>query len=207
MNMIKETRQDMKNIKKSSLQHCFSPDKVTNDLWNWSEHLERLGIFFIVGSIIIGVVVAIYTTLQIDSNDFFQQSYYSYYASFDTSAYNTAKVTNFIGWLLGFVFFGVVQYIICHSIAIILGAYAGISQNTRATALMTKLYIENTCEFADDGATGLSGMAAMKIEEEKTWVCKKCGAKNSQRELRCKDCGMDRNGSKTSLNVPNVPKF
>ena len=193
MNMIKETRKEMESVKKVDLDKCFRPDNVTYNLWGWAEHLERLGKIIVVGTIVVGVIVAAYTTYQISSDSFYMQSYYSYYPSFDSASYNAAKVTNFIVTLLGFILGGVAEYIVCHSIALILGAYAGISQNTRATALMTKLYIENTCEFADDGATGLSGMAAAKSRVKRTaengWTCPKCDGKNEASNIMCKYCG------------------
>lgn len=162
--MFKEAE---KHVTPISLEDSVKTDAVIRNLWSWSSSIESLGKFLFWAIIIIGVITAV-------TSSFYEVS----------SVYNYRTETKF-DWGMFFLqlvdtaLYAFIEYCVYHVVALLIGALASITQNTRATARI----LEYKETVGKDGVLGMN-----REPKENEWKCSKCGTINNNYVATC-GCG------------------
>ena len=167
-----------------SLKECYATDKVSSNLWSWSERLEVWGGRVLVILIIIGIISTIGQAIQV--------------VDIDEDLVFITVITSIITWIL----YAFIEYCVYHVLSLLIASLATIVQNTRITA---NIAIYNVAKeeglFNEEPEThsspktkqpsgySLSKLANGRTDSNGSWICKECGTKNDARKLYCKDCG------------------
>lgn len=119
-----------KHIPKT-FKDCYKTDSISNDLWHWCENLERWGKILFILIIVGGLILAITDSITekevvIREATSWRDAETEIKKSFDTNA--------FIYVALETTFYAIIEYIMYHIIALLIGALATIVQSTRITA-------------------------------------------------------------------------
>ncbi len=134
MNIVTESK---KQEKISSINDCLKPDSITDNLWVWAERLEKLGkiLFWII--IISGFVIALSTSIV--TTEVVKGTYYQYTdteTSFSFGVFLTSVVQTAL--------YAFIEYCAYHVLALLIGALANITQNTKTTAKLTEYVARKT---------------------------------------------------------------
>ena len=140
MNIVTESK---KHEKINSINDCLKPDALTENLWIWAERLEKLGkiLFWII--IISGIVVALSTSIT--TAEVVKGIYYTY-----TTTETTFEFGIFFTAIVQTGVYAFIEYCAYHVLALLIGALANITQNTKATANMTEYVARKTLKEEDD---------------------------------------------------------
>lgn len=121
---------DNKSPKSMSVEDCVKEDHISSELWTWSERIEKWGKILFYAILIFGLIISIVESWQgakalavhdeVDMGFFFQ-------------AFLVEAIT--------YVFYAFIEYVAYHTLSILIGALAGIYENTRKTALLTEYKI------------------------------------------------------------------
>lgn len=155
-NMFKETSRHVKPI---SVEDSIKSDRVIDNLWSWCSRLETLGFVLFIILIIIGIITSIISGFETVGITYSGKPEYKF--NFGTFFVN----------LMGSALYAFIEYCAYHVIALLIGALASITQNTKATARLLEYQ--------------LSGNEA---PSENEWKCKNCGRINSSYVGTC-SCG------------------
>ncbi len=136
-------KMENKQIPKS-LDECLRPDPLLNNLWSWCQWLERFGkiLFWVI--IIFGTIYSVLTSFQ----EVEKGIYYTY----------TDTEFNFILFLTSLwriAIYAALEYCSYHLIALLIGAFSSIVQNTKISTDLNlyKFVSENenkTCKNETD---------------------------------------------------------
>ena len=101
-----------------TFEDCYSPDEVTKELWSWSARLEDWGQTLFRAIIVIGIILAIVGAIMVDAS---------------------GEIQSFNFWMLltGLIecaIYAVIEYIIYHVLALLVGSLATIVQHTKISA-------------------------------------------------------------------------
>lgn len=179
-----------------TFEECYREDDVSSNLWLWGERIERFGKILLVILIIIGVVLAISTSITEQQIE--QEGYY--YTHTVTQKNFDSK--NFFGVLFDYAVYAFIDYCAYHALALLICALASIVQNTNISANIA-LFNSNVCREkinADsakpssrsagktaDSAEPNPGSADKPTDEAHKWRCNVCG--NMISTSPCPHCG------------------
>ncbi len=147
------------------LNECSGNDSLSGDLWHWASITETIGKVLAVIIGIVGLFIAY-------------------------SVAGAGWEFNFFLFLILLIVAGVgafIQYILFHLIALLIGALAGIYQNTKKAARLKAYEL-----WRDENSGG--GAAAVQNSPRRSgeWTCRHCGAVNTNDSRTCKQCGQYR---------------
>ena len=111
------------NIIPQSLEECYERDSTTISLWNWKGRMETIGKVLFCIIIIGGIVLAIISSITVTN-------YGTYYQYTSTSF----SFGTFLAAIISAGLWAIVEYILYHIFALLLGAMSNIVHNTRVTA-------------------------------------------------------------------------
>lgn len=134
MNIVTESK---KHEKITCVSDCLKPDSITDNLWTWAERLEKLGkiLFWII--IISGIVFAIATSIV--TKEVVKGTYYQY-----TDTETTFSFDVFLMSIVQTALYAFIEYCSYHVLALLIGALANITQNTKTTARLTEYVARKT---------------------------------------------------------------
>ena len=144
MNIVTESK---KQEKISSINDCLKPDSITDNLWVWAERLEKLGkiLFWII--IISGFVIALSTSIV--TTEVVEGVYYPY-----TDTETTFSFGVFLTSVVQTALYAFIEYCAYHVLALLIGALANITQNTKATARLTEYVARKTLKEEETDRKG-----------------------------------------------------
>lgn len=119
-----------KHIPKT-FKDCYKTDSMSNDLWHWCENLERWGKILFILIIVGGLILAI--TGSITEKEVVIREATSWRDA-ETEIKKSFDINAFIYVALETTFYAIIEYIMYHIIALLIGALATIVQSTRITA-------------------------------------------------------------------------
>lgn len=162
-----------------TFKDCYKTDNVTNNLWIWCERLENWGktLFWIliIGGIILSIVTSITTETVVKG------TYYTY-----TDTETTFNFITFITALAVTALSAFLEYILYHTIALLIGSLATIVQSTKITANI------NLYKYAKDNNQPLESIDKTNVDNSSShnWRCENCGLMISGYPcLRCGNTG------------------
>ena len=146
-----------------TLNECIAPDKVSSNLWSWSERIEKGG------KIILGILIAV--------------------GLFDgiSSGIKEGELAGWISALIDFAIYGIiaaVEYCVTKAVSLLLGALASIVQNTNISANIA-LY-EVTPKAGDGWKEEPPHSKKKTVNPQKTAKEKE---KDEFHEIECVACG------------------
>ena len=116
-----------KHHRPKTYDECVKPDELTVELWRWAVWVEKIGRVLFVALIIFGFIISIYdTALTSMSSDYY----------YDDKAKTAELVFLFFGTLFNWAIYALIECALYHILSICIGAFANITQHTRATALL-----------------------------------------------------------------------
>ena len=111
-----------KKKKPEEIGDCIKVDPVSENLWKWSDRIEKFGIFLLIFILIAGVILAI-------TSSFYEKEIGTYYTytvkKFDWGIFSS-EITKTV-------FYAFVEYCAYHVLALLIASLASIVQNTRTT--------------------------------------------------------------------------
>lgn len=155
-NMFRETS---KHVKPISVEDSIKSDRVIDNLWSWCSRLETLGMVLFVILIIIGIIASIIAGFEVVDISYSGKPEYEF------------NFGMFFLSLLDYALYAFIEYCAYHVIALLIGALASITQNTKATARLLEYQ-----------------MSENELPDENEWKCKNCGKINSNYVGTCA-CG------------------
>lgn len=155
-NMFKETS---KHVKPISVEDSIKSDRVIDNLWSWCSRLETLGIILFIILIIIGIIASIIAGFEVVDISYGGKPKYEF------------NFGMFFVTLLDYALYAFIEYCAYHVFALLIGALASITQNTKATARLLEYQL-----------------SADELPGENEWKCEKCGRINSHYVETCA-CG------------------
>lgn len=134
---------DNKSPKSMSIEDCVKEDRISSELWAWSEGIEKWGKRVFIVILIVGLISAIvegWLGASVTANT-------SVTAKMHGTTLN--DVFGSVGAFLGafflqaiqYGFYALIEYFVYHLSSILVGALAGIYDNTRKTSLLTEYKI------------------------------------------------------------------
>ena len=149
------------------LKSCYKYDNVTKELWGMCESAEVWGkiLFWVI--IIFGVIIAI--TSSLSSEEVTKGTYYIY-----TDIETTFDIDLFLATVFETGIYALIEYLLYHIIALLIGSLASLVQHTRITANIA-LYNSAKAEgITDDFEEENVKEETMKIENIKSGKCEIC---------------------------------
>ncbi len=125
---------DNKSPKSMSIEDCVKEDRISSELWAWSEGIEKWGkrvfivilIYGLIASIVEGCLGASVTA------DMYDKTFIDAVGAF---------LGAFLLQAIQYGFYALIEYFTYHFASILVGALAGIYDNTRKTSLLTEYKI------------------------------------------------------------------
>ena len=194
---------DSKKHKKiTSIDDCLQPDSITENLWAWAKRLENLGELLFCIIILSGIIIAISTSIITTEVEY--GSYYKYSYTETTFSFGV-----FIAAIAQTALYAFIEYCVYHALALLIGALANITQNTKTTAKLTEYIARKTLkeEEPDHKEPEHEETEHEETEHEETeheetetkcqliettWKCRGCGYINSYTAKFCIKCGTRR---------------
>ena len=164
-NMFKETA---KHVKPISVEDSIKTDRVIDNLWIWCSRLETLGVVLFVILVIIGIIASIISGFQVVDISYSGNPVYEF------------NFGMFCLTLLDYALYAFIEYCTYHVIALLIGALASITQNTKATARLLEYQA-----------------SANELRVQNEWKCEKCGKINSDYVETC-SCGNTKEKNNTN---------
>lgn len=167
-----------------SIEECVKMDSVSEELWNWSANCEHLGKILFFGLIIWGIISSVVASIIFDE--------YGDFEKWNVMIF----VTNIIRYGL----YAYLEYLIYHTVALLLASWASITQNTRITARIAE-YKARKAEnnFSEEKnnvqkeKNNVQNIEKIQIKKsESSWICPKCGHLNEGKKPACVSCGKTR---------------
>lgn len=156
----------------TTFKECYQEDSVSRGLWSWCETIEKLGniLFYLI--IVCGLITSFMgsNTKRID-----------YYGDVESEFNFVLFLTSMIVWVI----YAVLAHVAKDLSVLMISSLATMVQNTTVTAKVA-LYNASKNGEVEDNKTSV---ARNNTYTGKEWVCKKCGAKNPEYQMTCKDCG------------------
>ena len=188
-----------------TFDECIRIDAVSENLWTWSERLERLGkiLFFIL--IIVGIIATCATAIE--TQELLDEIYnYSSRVELAKAGIEVPSVFDVVVsslWKWGLYAF--LEYCAYHILALLIGALASITQNTiiSANIALYKASQNRTTPVSTQTSAGIvSSNPSVQVPKPNAvqyvnhgptpvgmWTCKNCGTHNSLNYGQCKKCG------------------
>lgn len=163
--MFKETS---KHVKPISVEDSIKSDRVIDNLWSWCSRLETLGMVLFVILIIIGIITSIISGFEVVDISYSGKPKYEF------------NFGEFFINLMSSALYAFIEYCAYHVIALLIGALASITQNTKASAKLLEYQLSKDEPLA-----------------ENEWKCKNCGKINSDYVGTC-SCGNTKAGNESN---------
>lgn len=194
MSMFSETQKEQTC---ATVEECTRRDKVADNLWAWADRLESLGVVLCLLLLVGGLIVSwqsAQAAVRVTS--------WGVKAEFDWGTF----LWSLVSWML----YAFIGYCSCHSLALLVGALAGIYQNTKTTARLQEYQLRNT--VAQEAVPARSAQPVettrdvAQIEQKEatpapvaapsgtprgygTVCCPQCGRSQSDAREKCYQCG------------------
>ena len=165
----------------TTVDECVQNDRLSNNLWTWAHRLETLGMALFVFLLVFGIYAAVQgATVEVEKG-----YYYTYTETeFDFGVFSIE--------LVNWAFYAFVEYCLYHVVALLIGALAGIYQNTKAAARLQEYHIRKG-EGTFGGGKRPSSAAEEKpspVAEVDPWLtCPQCGTRQSATREKGDQCG------------------
>lgn len=132
MSMFERT---FKKTMPKTINDCIKSDEVGKNLWDWAAVLEKLGILLCIIIIIWGIVSAFSQA---------NQAVVNYSSNYKTNTTNEFNGMVFLTTIVTYFIYAFIEYCIFHSIALLIGAFGGIYENTKQTAKLLELKLRKS---------------------------------------------------------------
>ena len=179
MNIVTESK---KCERITSIDDCLKPDGITDNLWDWAERLEKLGkiLFWII--IIFGFVIALSTSTVTTE---VEKGYYYTYTDTETTFSFEVFLTSVVQTAL----YAFIEYCAYHVLALLIGALANITQNTKTTAKLTEYVARKTLneEKTENDINQVNPPVIARTNNGER-VCPMCGQSQKAGKI-CWSCG------------------
>lgn len=109
-----------------NLKECYEADKTTHNLLVWSKRLDYLGQFLFVLIIVAGIILAITSSIAVNTTVVGPADDTITETSFDFVIFITSLITTAI--------YAFIEYCVYHVLALLISSLAAIVQNTKITA-------------------------------------------------------------------------
>lgn len=127
-NMFSGNRE--KQIPKT-FEDCYKTDSVSKELWHWCEQIEKWGLILFIIVIVVGLIFSIDTSI-VEKEVIVKEA--TSWRDAETEIKTVFEFENFLISLLYVAISALLEYVIYHVIALLIGALATIVQSTRITA-------------------------------------------------------------------------
>lgn len=180
----------------SSLEECSKKDSIANNLWSYTLNIEKWGkiLFFLV--LIFGLISSIAESWQAA-----QQIGINYWGTEETEIDWGIFFSGFFFSMLLYIWYAIIEYFVYHVVALLLGALAGIYQNTRQTAKIAEYQARiaggsKVEEPKTEKKTAPEAVTFTSVKKDPTassdskpWNCRYCKAVNPAGTYECSKCG------------------
>lgn len=165
----------------TTVDECVQNDKLSNNLWTWAHRLETLGMALFVFLLVYGIYAAVQgATVEVVKG--------TYYQRVETEFDFMAFLVGLINWAL----YAFIEYCLYHVVALLIGALAGIYQNTKAAARLQEYHIrkgEGTLEAGKRSSPEAGEKASSDVGEDRRVTCPQCGTRQHAVREKCYQCG------------------
>lgn len=182
----------------TTVDECVQNDKLSNNLWTWAHRLETLGMVLFVFLLVYGIYAAVQGAMV----GVVHYQWVGLKTEFDFMVF----LVGLIDWAI----YAFIEYCLYHVVALLIGALAGIYQNTKATARLQEYQLRNL--IAQEASSPRSAQSAETVRdvaqaEQKeavpspvvapsgsprgygTVCCPQCGRSQSNAREKCYQCG------------------
>lgn len=183
-----------------TFDECIRIDAVSENLWTWSERLERWGKILFIILIIVGIIATI--AAGVEANDFLEEVGYIdrielAEVGVEVPSVFDVVITSLLQWGL----YAFLEYCAYHVLALLIGALASITQNTIITANVALLKVSGcSATFETAPQTNTAPKSTINTLPPRNysrptppppgmWICQNCGTHNSLNYGQCKKCG------------------
>lgn len=129
-----------------SIEDCVKEDSISSQLWAWSERIEKWGKFLFYAILIFGLIVSIVESWQ---------------GATDLAFHDEVDIGLFFKLFfieaIAYAFYAFIEYLAYQTLSVLIGALAGIYENTRKTALLTELRMRNEKSSSGSAPTANPG--------------------------------------------------
>ena len=171
-----------------SFKDCYRTDSLTNNLWEWCERLEKIGLFLFWVIIVVGVISTIVACAEtVNAFGGLSGAEIRYLQESGTEIPNVfiVFIKNALLWAL----YAFIEYFTYHVLALLVGSIASIVQNTRITA---DLALYNAVK-SGEGVVDADSTASSQTDEDTNENITGTDGEDLQ-EFSCPECHSIING-------------
>ena len=175
-----------------TLNECIQIDAVSENLWIWSERLERWGRILFYVLIIVGIIATCVTASE--TQELLDEVYNDVspfelaQAGIEIPSVSDVVIDSLWKWGL----YAFLEYCAYHVLALLIGALASITQNTIISANIAVFQANASAPAAATSQPTNTPLGVRTIIEDDKWICGHCKATNSMNYSQCKKCGQYR---------------
>lgn len=158
----------------TTVDECVQKDKLSNNLWIWAHRLETLGMVLFVFLLGYGIYAAAQGAMV-------EVVEGAYYPRVETKFDFLIFLVGLINWIL----YAFIEYCLYHVVALLIGALAGIYQNTKVAARLQEYHIRK----AEGRYTEGGGKSSPHAGEDQRVTCPQCGTRQHAVREKCYQCG------------------
>lgn len=165
----------------TTVDECVQSDRLSNDLWTWAHRLEKLGMALFVLLLVYGIYAAAQGAMVEEVHSWGVETEFDFMA--------------FLVGLIDWAFYAFIEYCLYHVVALLIGALAGIYQNTKAAARLQEYQTRKGEGVPAAGVRKAEGTLAAgeksspEAKEDGRVTCPKCGTPQHAVREKCYNCG------------------
>lgn len=169
----------------TTVDECVQNDRLSNNLWTWAHRLETLGVVLFVFLLGYGIYAAVQGAMV----EVVPYQWVGSETEFDFMVF----LVGLIDWAI----YAFIEYCLYHVVALLIGALAGIYQNTKATARLQEYQLRHLVmegAVASESARSTETVPAQAAPSGSprgygTVYCPRCGRSQSNAREKCYQCG------------------